>query len=169
MTTSTAADTGEVLEIYVHTDGSEELLLVSVARDDCVRDLLTDDDAADDQMLWLVDGDEPLDTGRPVGDAGLTHRCHVHRGRCRSVTVRVHHNGREIDLAVPPGSRVARVYRWSVGPEGFGLPRDQIPGHALAIRGREDLPGAETHVGSLVADGCCEVDFDLVPRRRYEG
>lgn len=169
MTTSMTADTGETLEIYVHTDGSEELLLVSVARDGCVRDLLTDGDTADDQMLWLVDGDEPLDAGRPVRDAGLTHRCHVHRGRCRSVTVHVHYNGAEIERAVPPGLRVARVYGWAAGPEGFDLPRDQIPGHALGIRGREDFPDAETHVGSLVVDGCCEVDFDLVARRRYAG
>ncbi len=159
----------EAIEVYVHAQDTVELRLVTVSPDSDVGDLLTAEGAADDEMLWLADHDDPLDAHTRLSDGGVTHRCHVHRGCCRSVEVRVRFNGQQHERTVPPGIRVMRVFDWAVGPAGFNLSREEVPRHVLAFRGQEEWPDVETHVGSLVVDGRCELDFDLVPRQRYAG
>lgn len=169
MTTQHDETPDGVIEVYLHAQGTEELRIVAVSPDSNVSGLLAAEDAEDGEMLWLADRDDPLDAHARLSDSGVTHRCHVHRARCRSVEVRVRFNGRQIDTTVPPGTRVVRVFGWAVGAKGFDLSGEEIPRHVLTVRGQAEWPDAETHVGSLTVDGCCEVDFDLVPRERYAG
>lgn len=124
MSTSTHPEFDEnVIEVYVHTEGSSELQLLPVGRDGHVRDLLTTDDpAVSGESIWLAEQDEALDVEIPLVDAGVTDRCHVQRGCCTSVKARVHYNGLAYDRSFSPATPIAQVYGWAAGDEGFKLP-----------------------------------------------
>ncbi len=170
MTATNNPDPDEVFEIYVHTEGTTELQLIPVSRTGHVRDLLaTDEPAVSGESIWLAEKEDPLDIGSSLDEAGITHRCHVHRGRCSSVKARVHHNGLVLDRSFAPSTHISRVYRWATGSDGFKLPSEEIPRHALVVRGTTEFLDVEVHVGSLVTSPRCDVDFDLVPKKRFEG
>ena len=170
MTTTNNPDTDNVIEVYVHTEGVMDLQVLSVSRDGHVRDLLAPDESgASVDSVWLSDQGEPLDIDCPLIDAGVTDKCHVHRGLCASVKARVRHHDQSLDEAFPPTTQVARVYRWAAGPDGFKLPNEQIPKHGLIVRGGKEIVDPEVHLGSLVTSDRCDVDLDLVPRKRFEG
>ncbi|MCY3893332.1 MAG: hypothetical protein OXF61_00190 [Acidimicrobiaceae bacterium] len=171
MATSTQPETHEkIIEVYVHTEGSAELQLLPVSSDGQVRDLLaTDDPAVSGESIWLAEQDEPLDVDISFVDAGVIDRCHVHRGCCTSVKARVRYHGQHLDEEFPPTTRLAAVYRWAAGADGFKLASEQIPSHGLMLPGTKDILDPETYLGSLVTSERCDVDLDLVPRKRYEG
>lgn len=171
MTTSMNPDTDEnIIEVYVHTEGTPDLQLQPVNRNGHVRDLLTTDDpAVSDESIWLAEQDEPLDVEISLVDAGITERCHVHRGCCTSVKARVHYNGTAYDRSFSPATPVAQVYRWAAGEDGFKLPSEEIPRHALLVRGTSEFIDTEVHIGSLSTSPRCDVDFNLVPKKRFEG
>lgn len=171
MTTSLNPETDEnVIEVYVHTEGTPDLQLLPVNRDGCVRDLLTTDDpAVSDESIWLAEQDEPLELEITLVDAGITERCEVYRGCCTSVKARVRYHDRSLDEEFPPTTRISAVYRWAAGPDGFKLESEQIPKHGLMVPGAEDVLDPETRLGSLVTSGRCDVNLHLVPRKRFEG
>lgn len=158
------------IEVYIHTEGSTELELIPVNREGRVGDLLeTDDPAVSDESIWLAEQDEPLDIEVSLADAGITHRCHIHRGCCTSVKARMHYNGLELDQSFSPATSIAQVYCWAAGQDGFKLPSEEIPRHALVVRGTSEFIDTEVHIGSLANSPRCDVDFDLVPKKRFEG
>lgn len=171
MATSTQPETNEkVIEVYVHTEGSAEPQLLPVSSDGQVRDLLaTDDPTVSGESLWLAEQDEPLDVDISLVDAGVIDRCHVHRGCCTSVKARVHYNGLAYDRPFSPATLIAQVYRWAAGDGGFKLPSEEIPRHALIVRGTSEFIDSEVHIGSLASSPRCDVDLDLVPKKRFEG
>lgn len=171
MSTSMKPETGEnLIEVYVHTEGTSELQLLPMSPDGQVRDLLTTDDpAVSGESIWLVEQNEPLDVEISLVDAGVTDRCHVHRGRCASVKARVHYNGTAYDQSFSPATPIAQVYRWAAGDDGFKLPSEEIPRHALIVRGTSEFIDSEVHIGSLASSPRCDVDLDLVPKKRFEG
>lgn len=170
MSASINPDPDNIIEVYIHTEGSTELELIPVSRDGKVGDLLaTDDPTASDESIWLTEQDEPLDIEVSLVDAGITHRCHVHRGCCASVKARVHYNGSAQDRSFTPATPIGEVYIWAAGPDGFKLPSEEVPRHALVVRGTSEFIDAEVHIGSLATSPRCDIDFDLVPRKRYEG
>ena len=170
MSASINPDSDNIIEVYIHTEGSTELELLPVSRDCRVGDLLaTDDPAVSDESIWLAEQDEPLDIEVSLVDAGITHRCHVHRGCCSSVKARVHYIDSAQDRSFSPVTPIAEVYRWAAGPDGFKLPSEEVPRHALIVRGTEDFIDAEVHIGSLATSPRCVVDFDLVPKKRFAG
>lgn len=170
MSASINPDSDNIIEVYIHTEGSTELEMLPVSRDGRVGDLLaTDDPAVSDESIWLAEQDEPLDIETPLVDAGITHRCHVHRGCCTSVKARVRYNGSALDRIFSPATPIAQVYRWAAGQDGFELPSEEVPRHALVVRGSKEFIDLEVHIGSLTTSPLCEVDFDLVPKKRFEG
>jgi len=137
MSTSTHLETDEnVIEVYVHTEGSTELQLLPASRDGRVQDLLsTDDPAVTSVSIWLAEQDEPLDPEISLVDAGVTDRCHVHRGCCTSVKARVRYHDQHLDEEFPPTTRLAAVYRWAAGVDGFKLASEQIPKSVSGLGG----------------------------------
>ena len=164
------SDSEHIIEIYLHTAGAESPNLIEVSSEGLVGDLLgPGDQPASDVSLWLEDGDQPLDPGSTLSDAGIVHRCHVHRGRCATVKVHVRHNGLTLEREFRPAARIAGVFLWATGPDGFKLPAEQIPKHGLIVPGGDEFLGSDVHIGSLVSGDRCVVILDLSPKDRPQG
>lgn len=158
------------MHIYAHRQGSEDPELIEIEATASVRELLAGSDDGDgDGLIWVDEHDDPVELDITLEAAGIGHRHHVHRGRCRTVEVRVRFNSETDEREFRPAATIARVFAWATGPKGFDLPAEQIPKHVLAVPGADHFLDANVHIGSLVARGRCEVILDLLPKDRFEG
>ena len=158
------------LEVYIHVEGSEDPSLVALPPEGSVIDLLEAGGAVEaDMKAWLEDASEPLDAASSLSGAGVTHRCHVHCGRCDTVKVQVRFNGEQLFEEFSPADRIKVIYDWATGPKGFKLPEEQIPKHGLIVPGGDHILAPSVHIGSLASDDRCVALLDLVPRKRFEG
>ncbi len=156
------------MQVYVHTAGKEDPELVEVPPTALVRELVVVD-ANGEELVWLEEVDQPLDVQLTLEAAGIRHRGHVHRGRCRKVTVSVRFNADSKAHAFSPANTVDRVLRWATGEHGFDLPPAEAAKHTLAVPGADHPLDPRVHIGSLVTPGSCDVKVDLLPKVRFEG
>ena len=156
------------MEIYIHTAGREDPDLIEVEDTIPVRDLLTIREGGGAELIMIEESDEPIDLDITIAAAGIHHRQHVHRGRCRRVDVRVRYNG-DHNHQFHPVARIRQVFEWATGPEGFNLTPEQKAEHVLALPGADKYLDWEIRVGTLVTPGSCDVVLDLAPKSRFEG
>lgn len=168
----------EHIEVYVQAQGRPSMVLVRVAHDGSVRDLIIAAANAglavvvpgDDALLVSVeDADEPLHVDVRLAAAGVRHRGRVHLHRTRKVAVTVHFNGRQLAREFPPAATIERVHEWATGRKGFGLDPLDAAEHALQVTGTANRPAEDAHLGTLLAAPSHAVAFDLVPKQRVEG
>lgn len=158
------------MELYVHLAGKEDAELVDLPEKTVLRELLVSAEAdGSEELLWLEDADDPLEPSITLEAAGLKHRDHVHRGRCRRVDVKVRFNAVVKSREFSPASTASRVLKWATGKQGFDLTAAEAAKHALATPGADHALDPRVHIGSLVATGSCEILLDLVPKARFEG
>ena len=156
------------MEIYVHTTGKEDPELVEVAPSALVSELVAGE-ATGDSLVWIEGAGEPLEPGSTLEAAGVEHRGHLHRGRCRKVDVKVRFNGESKPHDFSPATVVNHVLKWATGETGFDLTPTEAAKHALAVPGADHPLDPRVHIGSLVTAGTCEVVLDLMPKVRFEG
>lgn len=123
---------------------------------------------SNEALLFLEDGEEPVDDKHPardhVGRAGI--KLHVHR--CRQVVVSVAFNGETVEHRFAPGATIARVKKWAAERK-FGMTPQEASEHVLQIAGTKDRPDPGTHIGRLASCPDCRIKFDLVPNERING
>lgn len=121
-----------------------------------------------DVLLFLEDGDEPVDelviVREHAGPAGV--KAHVHR--CRHVEVAVTFNGKTVHHRFGPGSTIARVKHWAAVRE-FHMSEAEAAEHVLQIAGTHDRPAPGVHLGALTACPSCRLTFSLVADERVNG
>lgn len=154
------------MELYIHTQGAEDIRRVPVKETTTVGDLLTEH-ADPNASAWLEETDTPLDPAATVAAAGITDRAHLHVSRCRRVEVRVRYGGDIKTHEFSPATTVNAVFAWAVGPHGFKLTTVERAKHTLGVCGQQTEADRDAHVGSLASD--CEACFDLAPKARYAG
>jgi hypothetical protein len=157
------------MEIYIHSAGREDPDLIEVQADARVRDLIEVRDGDDAELIWIEDGDEPIELDITVEATGLSHRHHAHRNRCRRVDVRVRFGGNDRSHDYAPSTTIGRIFEWATGESGFDLPAEQRPKHVLAVPGADHFLAKSVHIGSLVTAGSCDVVLDLDAKVRFEG
>ena len=158
------------MELYVHLAGKEDPELVDLPETTVVQELVASAEAdAAQELIWLEDADDPLEPSATLEAAGLKHRAHVHRGRCRRVDVNVRFNAVAKSREFSPASTAARVLKWATGKQGFDLTPAEAAKHTLAVPGADHALDPRVHMGSLVGPGSCEILLDLVPKARFEG
>ena len=170
MDTTPTTETSHDIALFVHQHGAEEPLLATTSAATTVRALIEQvgaDPLAD--SIWVEDRDDALELDASLEAAGLGDRSHAHIGRCRTVSVTVRFNGTTRTHVFRPATTIARVFTWAAGPQGFNLPAEQRPKHALAVAGADHFLDAEVHIGSLADPTCREVQLDLLPKERFEG
>ncbi len=102
------------MELFLHTTDNEDPEIIEVEATASVRSLLVEDDP--DGGVWIEEVDEEIDLDLTLEVAGIQHRHHVHRGRCRHVKVIVRWNGHhEHDFG--PSRTIKTVEKWAFGPE----------------------------------------------------
>lgn len=162
------------VELFLQGAGIARIALVSVPEHGTVRDIV---DAARGQGLrpagtdafavFLENRDEPLEPALSLEAAGIRARSRVHVHTCRKVEVTVNFNVEHASHAFSPAATVAVVKEWA--DRKFKVSGVDATEHALQICGTTDRPSDDTHLGSLLAPGSCDLCFDLVPKHRVEG
>lgn len=163
------------IEVFAQVEGTNDILLVEVAEDGTVHDLLqaaieqgkhlSGNDAS--AMVFIEDAEEVLELDHPLEKAGIRHRGHVHIHRCRHIEVSVTFNGKKITRAFPPSATIGRIKKWAA--KEFGMSEKDASEHVLQVTGTTSTPDEDTHVGTLVTHPNCQISFDLVPKVRIEG
>jgi hypothetical protein len=154
------------LEIYVHTRGSADPKLVKTGEDAAVDQLIEQIAVAaglpknPDQklVLFLEDGDEPLEHHRKLCECEIRHRHHVHCHHCNSIKVSVFYN-REKHAAFPPSAKVERVLDWAVNE--FKLTPAEAADKFLTLKGKDEELPLDAHIGSFADDHGCAVSLCL--------
>lgn len=124
--------------------------------------------AAADALLFLEDGDAPLDETVAVGAVAGPAGAKVHLHRCRRVEVAVTFADETVTRPFGPGATVASVKRWAA-QRTFGMTEEEAGEHLLQIVGTHDRPAPGTHIGALAGCPSCWIAFDLVPDERVNG
>jgi len=119
-------------------------------------------------LLFLEDGEQPLDEQIIVADIcpGGNAKLHVHR--CHEVAVSVNFAGQTVHHTFRPAKTVGAVKNWSAIHK-FGMTEAEASEHRLQIVGTKDRPPPGTHIGALVTHPHCKIAFDLVPDERVNG
>jgi len=154
------------MELFLHTAGSEAPEIVEVEATATIRSLVVETDA--DDGVWIEEIDEELELELTLEVAGVHHRHHVHRGRCRQVEVTVRWNG-DHKRSFGPSRTIATVEEWAFGKEVANFSKEQAAKHVLAVPGADHFLDAGVHIGSLTTPGHCSIKLDLLPRSRFEG
>lgn len=154
------------MELFVHAAGSEYPEIIEIKATALVREILAREDP--DGRIWVEEADEEVDLDITVEAAGIGHRHHVHRGRCRRVGVTARFNGNH-ERSYSPAATIATIEKWAFGPEVANFSPEQAAKHVLAVPGADHFLEGGVHVGSLVVPGSCEVVLDLLPRSRFAG
>ena len=117
-------------------------------------------------LIFIEDGDEPLDETVMIETIVVGQSAKLHLHRCRRIKVTVAFAGTRKEHEFAPSATVARIKTWAA--DAFGLSPDDAGEHLLQIAGTHDRPSPATHVGAL-AGSECKVAFDLVPDERVNG
>jgi hypothetical protein len=156
------------MELFQHVEGHEDPDLVVVDSTAQVRTLLVETDPG--HGVWIEEIDEGIDLDLTFEEAGVEHRHHVHRGRCRRVNVIVQFNSVLFTHEYGPATTIKTVYHWASGDKAADLSPEQKAKHVLALPGADHFLGDGVHIGSLVTPGGpCEVVLDLLPRDSFGG
>jgi hypothetical protein len=119
-------------------------------------------------LLFLEDGDEPLDETAQISTVGCAAGFKLHVHRCHHVEVAVTFAGETVHHSFRPGATVARIKRWAAERK-FGMTEEEASEHRLQITGTDERPAPGTHIGTLATWHACRVSFDLVPDERVNG
>lgn len=167
----------EKIDVFVQGEGVKEVILVQVAENGRVRDLIEIakehgirvGGESDPSGVFLEEGEDALFAEAFLGDVGIRHRGHVHIHRARQIDVMVSYNGRQEARTFPPSATVGRVKKWAVSKKVFNLSEVDAAEHVLQIAGSSERPDETTHLGTLLTYPAHEIHFDLVPKVRVEG
>jgi hypothetical protein len=155
------------MELFLHTEGAEDPDIVEVEATAKVRALLVETEP--DGIIWIEEVDEQVDLDVSFEEAGIHHRHHVHRGRCRRVKVIVQYNSIDFTHEYGPNTTIKTVYNWAAGEKAADLSPDQKAKHVLALPGADHFLADGVHIGSLVTPGTCEATLNLMPRDSFAG
>ncbi len=145
------------MEIYVHTAGREDPELIEINETVVVRELLAvGQDPADAELVMIEEQEEPVNLDMTLVAAGIGHRHHVYRGRCRRVLIRVRYNG-DKSHEFHSAATIRRVFDRATGPDGFNLTPAERVKHVLALPGADHFLDWDVRVGTLVTTGTCDV------------
>jgi hypothetical protein len=157
----------EGMKIYVHQEGRAEAEVVEAGGEVVVAEALGID-GAEELLVLIEDGEEPLDLTITLEEAGVRDRGHVFRGRRHRVEATVAFNGEVRTHRFSTSAPVERVLKWAVGKQGFDLGKADAAEHTLALPDGP-IPAADEHLGSLDDATPGHIRFDLVPKHRYQG
>jgi len=172
-------NTMAALQIFVQGEGKREIRLIELPADATVGDLveaaraqgllLSRNGGKHEVLAYAEEGETALPSGAKLESVGLGNQGSVHVSHCSRVNVMVHYNGQNRSETFGPGVPMHRVNEWAVGSKGFNLNPVDAAEHVLQLTGTSDRPDEDVHIGSLVGEGGCKVEFDLVAKVRVEG
>jgi hypothetical protein len=157
------------MRVYLHKHDEVSPQVVEIEETATIAVLVEEHCQIDGEAFVMLEETEiTLSEELTLVEAGVGDRGHLYVGPRKAVEVTVGFNGLDKDHSFAPAQTVHRAHKWAVGNKGFDLPPDQRPKHVLVLRGTNDRPAADVHLGSL-ADAEGKVAFDLIAKKRFEG
>lgn len=96
-------------------------------------------------------------------DEGLRIQLH----RLKSIEVIVRYASKDVRRSFRPSSTVGRVKKWAT--HELGVAPSDAAELMLQIKGTDNRPDADTHIGTLIKAPEHKLEFDLVPSPRVNG
>ena len=124
--------------------------------------------AGDDACLWRQDETSPLAVTATLAEMGVQENDHVHIAYCQSISVTVHHEGRQWEGQVAPGVTIGSIFDLVTGEGVFGLTDIERAEHAIETIVQPMECDDSMHIGSLDIVAC-EVELRLRRVQRPEG
>jgi hypothetical protein len=154
------------IEVYVHSHDGVDPKLVKEGEDATVNELIDNITAAagltrnPDQklVLFLEDGDEPLEHHRKLCECEIRHRHHVHCHHCESIKVSVFYND-DKHVSFRPSAKVERVLEWAI--KEFKLTPAEAADKFLTLKGKDEELPLDAHIGSFADPHNCAVNLCL--------
>jgi hypothetical protein len=161
------------IQLFAQFEGNRRIEIIEVDDNSTVRAILDaairaglPEDCKEGALVFVHDGDSPLDLDAMLNAIGIRHKHRVHVHRCHKVEVTLHFNEIKEKHHFTPSATVELVKREFV--KNIHMSSVDATEHVLQICGSTDRPEPDIHIGSLI-HGCCSLCFDLVPIKRVEG
>ena len=154
------------IEILVEGEGLEDIEAITVPIGSSARVIVEviaakAGFAADEALLFVEDGDEPLDLKLVVIDETTSKRIH-HVHRSPHVEVVTFYKNSSIHRRFRPSARVQRVLDWVVGPDGFKIDSQIAPEMELALHDKITPLPKSAHIGRFIRHHQHMLELDLV-------
>jgi len=120
-------------------------------------------DVADDELVWIGDGDAPVDIRLTLIEIGIEpdcHHVHGHKHRCRTVHVTLTYAGHTKEHELAPNATLEVLLHWAI--KAFGIDATTAADLVFRVVGSKNDLDFATHVGTLTLSGRCSVDLDLL-------
>src|SRR4051812_17869864 len=115
------------IDVFYQAEGIPELGHVEVDADQtfaALKSLLsTKHSLAGELLIFVEDGDEPIQEVQVLREHAGPHGIKAHLHRCRHVEVAVTFNGETVHHQFGPGATIARVKRWAAEHK-FGMSKE---------------------------------------------
>lgn len=153
------------MAIHLHGDAKEGVGTIDLSKHATVADLLEDAD----EMVWIIDEDEPLEPSTLLAELSASRRHELVKHRCKKVNVSVTYNGIESVIRVTPARKIRAVIKKAIKVPEFAIDPSSASDLELRLPGSDEGLDSSLPVGRLVTNGRCEIALDLVPASRHAG
>jgi hypothetical protein len=154
-----------MIELLVEGEGFADVELIRLAPGSAAREIVVAVAAKggfspDEAILFVEDGEEPLDLVAVILEENRGKVHHVHR--LRHVEAEVFYQDKKIERRFRPSARIQRVLDWAVGPEGFKIDPPLRPEMELALHDTTKALPKNAHIGRFARHDQPRVKFDLI-------
>jgi hypothetical protein len=152
------------IEVLIDGEGFSEVALFEATQGAMAREIVSHGAslgrfAAEEALLFVEDGDEPiLVEGVLIDESFATRVHHVHRAK--HIAVEVFYMAGQQHREFSPATRIQRVLEWAVGPHGFKIDPAIAPEMELALQGTTTALPKSAHIGRFAH--CSDVKLDLI-------
>jgi hypothetical protein len=153
------------MPIHVHGDDTEGVVTI----DDVGQKKVSDLCAHEDEWIWVLDEDAPLDPETPLAELVASHRIELVKHRCRKINVTVSYNGLEAVFRVPPALKIRALVRKSLKVPEFEIDPSSAADLELRLPGTEEGLDSSLPIGRFVGNGKCELALNLVSAIKHAG
>jgi hypothetical protein len=154
------------IEVMVEGEGLAEIEIIRIPEGGKAREIvaavaLRSGFPAEEGILFIEDGNDPLDLALVIVEEAVTGKVH-HVHRALHVEVSVLYQNEKKEKQFPPSARVQRVLDWAVGRDGFKIDPAIAPEMELALHGQTTPLPKNAHIGRYVRHHHHSLTLDLI-------
>jgi hypothetical protein len=140
--------TVKTVAVLITVEGADAPVLRQVPPDHTIEALA--EEVAPGSVAFLPEGDGPLSDELTLLEAGLGAGGEITLAKSKKITVPVFYGGIERSKEWAPSQRLRRIFKWSLGKQGFDIPHDEEPQFELALDATDETVDLDATVASLV-------------------
>ena len=158
-------------QIFFTIEGNESMERQEVPADCCIKDFVdevTKQKGIKDRDGFKVHIEDKNDAlGDEIAIIEIPDDKPVHIGRCSRIDVQIHYQDKTETVPVSPGTTIRHLRDKAI--ELFKPDDYKNKDYELEVTATEKKTDASLPVGTLVTDGTCSVELNLVPAEKWQG